>query len=459
MNKRYGKFRLSLKKIGFYIPFNFYFFLFVIACIIGYSWLQRKAGIANSAYSDIFKLLLHFAAGFGITLITIGLITVLFPLIYFLFKKRKNQIDFNLSTSDLSVIEQKNQQINIHIDPILKPLLGFVKIRLKYDHERYSEKFLLIKQSDKKLFSTTLDGTYYWDLPEIKEYRIDQTIIYFEDLFQFFSFTLPLKTNSGFHTYPLSRPSKNINASPRKTEETSMRIEEIKKVEGEHINYKNFESNDDVRRIVWKIYAKNKELVVRIPEVLDPYASHLYIYPSFYSIFDVNDNEVIKIPFLNHYKTICWSVYKQMLQKGFDVRYIPDQEIPPNKMDDAEKQTRYSISVSKWHREKELRDHVKPKDASIVIISSLSDPGQVRQLLESNGNEISFIFVPITEGLNRQNIGAWLQWLFVQQEKDSVAVYRTSWSLSLLRLKIVKNEKQIKQLLEQYQRSTILEKK
>ena len=38
-----------------------------------------------------------------------------------------------------------------------------------------------------------------------------------------------------------------MEAFPRKTEDTATRIEEIKKVEGEHINYKNFESNDDVQ--------------------------------------------------------------------------------------------------------------------------------------------------------------------------------------------------------------------
>ena len=29
---------------------------------------------------------------------------------------------------------------------------------------------------------------------------------------------------------------------------------------------------------------------------------------------------------------MVWSVYKQLAQKGFEVRYIPDQDIPQNKM-------------------------------------------------------------------------------------------------------------------------------
>ncbi|MDF2436888.1 MAG: hypothetical protein K0Q95_1264 [Bacteroidota bacterium] len=454
MGSKLKNIRLALKWTGFFIPFTFYFCLFFIAAYVGYSWLQHKAGIPDSAYRDIFSLLLRFTSGFCLILLSGGLIAVIIPFVFFIIKKRKNGINFSIDTKPAT--EQSKQPVTLHIDPILKPILGFVKIRLKYDTQNYSEKFSLIKRSQNKLFTTELDGTYYWDLPEIKEYRIEKAVIYFEDFFQFFSFAVSLHTTRGFHTYPVTRESKSIDAFPRKTEETSTRIEEIKKVEGEHINYKNFESNDDVRRIVWKIYAKNKELVVRIPEVLDPYASHMYLYTSFFSSFDVENNEVIRIPFLNYYKTICWSVYNQLVKKGFDVRYIADQDIPKNGIGSNEEQARFAISVSKWHRDKELRDFVKAKDASVVIISSLSDPEQVKQLLESNGRDISFVFVPLTQGLNKQNIGAWLQWLFVQQEKDSIAIYRTSWSLSLLRLKVMKNEKQIKQLLDQYERSTIL---
>jgi hypothetical protein len=458
MKSQLRNIRRTLKWIGFYIPFTFYFLLFAAAALIGFFWLQTKAGIPDSAYKDIFFLLLRFSLVFCLSLLALSVFTSFFPFIYLAFIRRKGQIDFNINMPHDHEKENNRQLIQIYLHPVLKPLLGFVKIRLKYDHEHFSEKFSLVKQSDKKIFSSTLNGTYHWDLPEIKEYRVDKAIIYFEDFFQFFSFALTIDTSKTFHTYPVSRQTQQLSAFPRKTEETSTRIEEIKKVEGEHINYKNFESNDDVRRIVWKIYAKNKELVVRIPEILDPYASHMYLYASFFSDFPVKGNEVLEIPLLNYYKTICWSVYKQLTGKGFDVRYVPDQDIPSEKMENDALQIRYSISLCKWQTEKDLRDYVKLKDASVVIISSLSDPRQVEQILESSGNEISFIFVPLTEGLKKQNIADWMQWLFVQHEKDALAVYKTSWSLSLLRLKIIKNEKALKQLLDKFERSSILEK-
>jgi len=78
--------------------------------------------------------------------------------------------------------------------------------------------------------------------------------------------------------------------------------------------------------------------------------------------------------------------------------------------------------------------------------------------VERFGNEIAFIFIPLTDSLNKQHFGDWLQWLFVQQEKDAIAKYKTNWSLSLLRIKIAQNEKQIKQLLEKYDKSTVMQK-
>ncbi len=458
MRKRFRNSRFILRRIGFYIPFTWYFVLFCVAGIIGYQWLQSQAGIPDSAYKDIFALLLRFAILFVISIFSVALLTVLISFLFFSWKKRKTGIDFRITTPSREDSAQPKQTVAFYIHPVLKPLLGFVKVRLKYDSIHFSEKFLIVKRADKKVFSTTINGVYNWQLPEIKEYRIDKAIIYFEDFFQFFSIAITINASNSFHTQPATRSSKMIKAFPRKTEETSTRIEELKKVEGELINYKNFESNDDVRRIVWKIYAKNKELVVRIPEILDPYASHMYLYPSFFTSLNVQGNEVVEIPFLNHYKTVIWSVYKQLLQKGYEVKYIPDQDVSQTQMESAEEQVKYSISVSRWQTELELRDYVKTRDASVIVISSLSDVAQVQELIEAHGSEISFIFIPLTESFNRQHFGDWIQWLFIQQEKEKAAVYKTNWSLSLLRLKVAKNEKQLKQLLEQYDRSTVLKK-
>lgn len=461
MSKQIKNIRGIVRLIGFYIPFTLYFILFAAGCWIAYTSLKQQPVIPDTSYSDIFPLLIRIAVLFASALVALAFITVIISYLFFIIKKNKG-IDFRIDTKQsltkkkerkrkrLFTITEETEKaiIQLHLHPVLKPFLGFIKMRLEYDEGMYSKKFSLVEQSKRKLINTTVDGVYYWSLPEIKEYRVERAIIYFEDFFQFFSFASSVVTNNRFYTQPSDESSKSINVFPRKTEETNTRIEELRRVEGEYINYKNFETNDDVRRIVWKIYAKNKELIVRIPEILDPYASHIYLYPSFFSSFEVESNEVIQVPFLNFYKTIVWNVYKQLVQGGFDVKYITDQQTSQHYVGDDRQQTKCLISTSTWHKEKDLRSFVRPKDASMVLIHSLSNAEQVRELIDDFGKEISFAFVPLTESLRKQSVADWLQWLFVQQEKDDIAMFRTNWSLSLLRPKIIQNEKKLKKILE-----------
>ena len=448
MNRLTRNIRGALQQAGFYFPFTWYCILFAAGSVLSYQWLKSEAYLPDTAYGDIFQLLLRIAIWFSAVILVFAFISVLVAFLFFRYKKRKPGIDFSIDTKQQDGKKKQPQVIQLHIHPVLKPLLGFVKLRLLYDEDRYSEKFSLIEKSQRKMISTTIDGNYHWPVPEIKEYRIEKAIIYFEDFFQFFSFAVPLKSNSRFYTQPFEQRSADIQVSPRKTEDTNTRIEELKKVEGEYLSYKNFENNDDVRRIVWKIYARNKELVVRMPEVLDPYASHIYLYPSFFTAIDVEGHEIVEVPFLNYYKNITWTVYRQLVEQGFDVRYLADQDIPQHSFTDAQQLVQYTISSSNWQTGRELKDFVKTKDASMVLVSSLSDAAQVQQLVDQYGNEILFVFVQLTKALKKQHIGDWLQWLFVQQEKDDIAVYKTSWSLSLLRPKLVQNEKKLKKILE-----------
>ena len=447
-----------IRRFSFYLPFTWYFVVFVLCCVAGYSWIKTFPKLPDTAYADIFPLLLHIAFWFLIIFLSVSLLSVLFSFVFFLIKKRKGKTQFLVETKPTKT-ENKGgkQEVFVKILPIIKPLLGFVKIRLQYDEQHVSKKFSLVEQGAAKLVSTAIEGTYNWQLPAIKEYRIEKAVIYFEDFFQFFSFALPISTNNRFYTSPGETEGKTIKTFPRKTEDTNTRIEEIKRVEGEYLNYKNFEGNDDVRRIVWKIYAKNKELVVRIPEVLDPYASHVYLYASFYSAFGKDLGEVIEVPFLNYYKTFVWSVYQQLVKQGFEVRYLPDQSFTSTGTSDVQQNVKYSISISHWQTDKDVKTYVNAKDAAMVIVSSLNDAEEVKQLAEQWGNDVSFVFIKLTDCLGNQQLGDWLQWLFVKNEEDTVTEYKRKWNFALLRSKIVDNEKKLKAVLQQFSKAEVVE--
>lgn len=440
----------------FYIPFTFYFVLFTVAVLLANYWVNTRSLVPDSSFADIFKLLLKAGFIFLVIILGIAFFSVIIPFIIFLVKKKKNHVDVAIQTAVLANHNDPVQKIHLSVSPVVKPFLGFIKLRLHYDKELYSDKFLLVEDKMKKIFTTKFSGDYQWQLPQIKEYHVEKLIVYFEDFFQFFSFTISLPAQDRFHTHPFAPPVKDIQLSPRKTEDTATRIEELKKVEGEYLNYKNFENNDDVRRIVWKIYAKNKELVVRIPEVLDPYASHAYIYPSFYTSFDITGNSTVEIFFLNYYKTILWSVYQQLNKQGYALKFIQDQQTPAKHFSDELQSIQYTITTSNWQKEKDLKAFVNSRDASIVIISSLNDAEQVQAMLDASSGGTMFVFVKLSKSLHHTYFINFIKWIFVQAEKNDLDVYKSKWNLSLLRPKIVQNEKLIESTFAKYNKTIII---
>lgn len=451
MNMNFSRTTDKIKQSAFYIPFTIYFVVFAIAALIGYKMLDNDEINTYSSFADIFRLLLKVALGFTVAIISIAFIPVLISFLHFIYKKRKTGIRFDIFTDVKESELNQKQTVRLLISPVLKPLFGFIKLRLLYDQKHYSKKFSLLENSRRKFFSTSIEGTFHWTLPQIKEYHVKKAVLYFEDIFQFFSIAVNLPTSSHFFTQPAIKGIKDLNVSPRKTEETNTRIDQLRKVEGEYLNYKNFENNDDVRRIVWKIYAKNKELVVRIPEIMDTYASHVYLYASFFSKFNTGGNAAVEIPFLNYFKVITWSVYQNLVKRGFEVRYIPDQEVAKKTTANEQQGVKYSISTSNWHHLKDLKTYVKTNDASVVVVSSLSDAEEVKDLIENFGKDITFIFIRLTDSFKNQNMIDWVQWVFVQNQKDDIDVYKRSWALSPLRLKIKENEKKLAAILEKYQ--------
>lgn len=458
MNKLTKNIRNLLLPASFFIPFTFYFLLFAADSYLLYYILSQQQNAPGTSFTEIFTLIIKIVTVFAGVVLGLAVLTAAVPFLFFLLKKQNGGVHFVINTAENTKARNGNQQQGVHIriSPVLKPLLGFVKLRLKYDGRKYSEKFLLAERFQKKIITTTLEGDYIWSLPEIKEYHIEKLVVYFEDFFQFFSFTVSLPVATHFYTPPPPQNSKDFAVSPRKTEDTETRIEELKKVEGEFINYKNFENNDDVRRIVWKIYARNKELVVRIPEVLDPYASEAYLYASFFNEFGITGNSTVDIYFLNYYKTILWAIYQKLSKQGFDIRYMADQHNHASAFISEEKAVEYSISTSNWQTDVDVKTYVNMKDASVVVLTSLSDAAQAEELLHASTGNTWFVLVRLTKSLDRSYLVGLIQWLFIQQEKNDLEKYKTSWQLSLLRPKVAQNEKKLAVLLSKHEKTIVI---
>jgi hypothetical protein len=330
-------------------------------------------------------------------------------------------------------------------------------LRLNYDDENISPKFSLVSdESKKQFFSPELNGLYNWPLQQIKEYNVSNAIIYFEDMFQLFSFAATLPVQDNFFTQPENNNYADVKVQPKKTEDTNTRIEQIRKVQGEFLNYKNFENNDDVRRIVWKIYAKNKELVVRIPEINDPYASHVYFFASYYNPVAKGIYADLFSVMLNYFKTAVWNTYQQLSRQNVLIKYISDQETKTAITDDSIQKIKYIISTSEWQNEKDLHAYFKKEEASILCISSLINADEVQNILENTGKDLVIVFVKLSNAFNKVKIKDWLQWVFVKPDEDSIDNLRFTWNFSPLRKKILDNETKVFAILNKSESEIIV---
>ncbi len=446
--------RDKIRRAGFFVPFRLHLLLVVVALVLSATWLRKNNALPETARTAILDLFISVTFWFTITIFVVSFFTAFIPWLFFAFSKKNNRSVLKIKTPGNNVTDK--QQVEIAISKIIKPIFGYIRLRLFYN-ANISPKFAPVRTEPKKhFFSTETKGIYNWPLKNIKEYDITRGIIYFEDFFQFFSFTSVLASNSNFYTQPLKAETGKVIVQPKKTKDTTMRIEEMRKVEGEFLNYKNFETNDDVRRIVWKIYAKNKELVVRIPETNDPYASHIYFYASFFNAVSNNIYEEFNEAFLDHFKTVIWNIYKQLYRQSELLEYIPDQETKTFYADDPVQKIKYIISTSSWQRENDLHNYFNTQYGSLLCISSLTDSEQLKDLLEKAGRNLTVVFVELSKTFARIKVTDWLQWIFIKPEKKSAEKLQLAFNLSPLRKKMLDNEKHIKEVLSKSECESVI---
>ena len=103
-----------------------------------------------------------------------------------------------------------------------------------------------------------------------------------------------------------------------------------------------------------------------------------------------------------------------------------------------------------------MSDYIKQKDTSVLLVTSLSDYEEVNRILDNLGSEVSIIFIQLSDLFSKQKISDWLKWIFIQNEKNQTELHKTNWNLSAIRIKIMENEKKLKSLVKQYDKSLVL---
>lgn len=436
-----------------YFPFTFNTVLCALAIWGAYRILYQPTpkGEEPSPFLPFILLMGKIVLWFILGLVALSILSTFASFLFYqwLRAKKGNSLQVGFST-ETTKGKQSKLFLNAQLEGVIRPMLGFVKGRLYYDDNIMTDRFSLLsnKRKEQGFARTAITGKSRVILPDIKEYNIKGGFIYFQDMLHLFSLASAQPVTGHFYQPPVLTGKEDADVFPKKTESMDVRIEQLRRVEGEPLNYKDFEAGDDIRRIVWKVYAKNRELVVRVPEMFEPYASHLYFYASFYASVKTQWlGEGYLKEMLNYYKNSVWTIYDTLSHKEWEMRYISDQTFNiPDQLTEAEKCARI-ISNSTWHRDTSLQQYFNPKNGTVLCISSFTDPQELSNILDRCDTSTVVYFVKASNVFRHYAALNLLGRLILQPPQDRLSKLRTRWTFSPMRLQVQKREKEIEELL------------
>src|SRR5258706_985666 len=413
-------------------------------------WLKNEYGSDDSNLWLVMELFLKFLQFTIIGLFVLSLLTGLTTWAYFLTLVRSKKITLQAKFGDGQKAEAGWVPLSVIITgPALRPLLGTIQARLVFTEKRISEKIILDANITKPrhVWRQAIRGTGQTLLHDRGIYDVEKVLISFCDMLGLLSLPCTIPFTQQLYTLPQPLAEKNVKAQPHSTEEQKHRIEIPKRVEGEYVNYKEFETGDNIQRIVWKIYAKSGQLVVRIPEIKDPYASHLYFYASYFHGLDLKEG-AFERELLNVYKDYVRNLLEALQRNGYDVRLPQDQEVPTLAGLGNKKAELFQITAASWQNKNAASAFINYSKAAFVCLSSLTPASELKIIARNLPPAIPLVIVKLSSAIPSP-FKVSLKDFFFRPEKQPVDALRQPWLFSSLRRSLKKNEVEIEAVLAQ----------
>ncbi|MDR3227422.1 MAG: DUF58 domain-containing protein [Prevotellaceae bacterium] len=432
------------------IPFTLTAAVLVVLSAFAYLYLTDNYNVGEPASQAVFAAIAKYLLLFVFALILLGFLSAIIAYIIFAVRTKNNkkylQILFNINTDNKNDI---TSSAKIKIQKLLFPLFGAIKIRFIFENKFMTKKYPLSSKKF-KLFSTKqFETECTFDFNEVQNYVLKSAKFYFEDYFSLFSFSLKCDANTQFYILPSPKKHLNITPNPITQQNTQVRTNIIKYLPGEYLHFKDFENSDDVRRIVWKIFAKNKELVVRIQETRNNYASKFVLYASFFN----NKNLILQTDnfsrtFLTYYKNVIFGIFSELKKdKKLDLNIKFDQTVNVAAENDLQLKEMFEISAAEWQNHLPPDGFYKAGDVSVMCISSFVSADDAAKLLSAANKSTVVVFVQLSKALKSNKLKLIMKNFFVKPKSGSVDEQRLKFLLSPLRKRLSANENKIIELL------------
>jgi hypothetical protein len=414
------------------------------------SWLKNEYGQDDSNLWLVMSLFAQIVKWTLAGLLLTSLLSVLMTWAYFIYAIKNKQVIVSARLGDGQKASAGWVPLTVILTgPTVRPLLGSIQARLIFSEKRMSEPVILDGNVPKPRhwWRQGIKGTGQAFLHDRGVYDVEKVLVSFYDMLGLLSLPYTIPFTQQLFTLPKPQSIQKTNSNSNSTEEQKQRIEIPKRVEGEHVNYKEFEAGDNIQRIVWKIYAKSGQLVVRIPETKDPYASHLYFYASFFHGLE-NQKGAFELELLNVYKDKVRNLYEALLQNGYEVRIPQDQEVPKLAGLSEKKNELFQITAASWQSEQPPASYVSYHKAAFVCVPSLAPVTEIELLLRNLPLSVPVVVIKLSDAIPSPFLFKAKDMLF-KPEKQPADHLRQPWMFSSLRRALIKNEKEIAEALKQ----------
>ena len=132
--------REKIRRAGFFIPFRVHLLLLVIALLLAARWLRKNNAVPETARTAIIDLFISVSFWFACCNPRYFLYQRFCSLADFFIQQKKSKKYFKNKNRRRRKC-RVNQQVEVNISNIIKPLFGYIRLRLQYDGNNISPKF------------------------------------------------------------------------------------------------------------------------------------------------------------------------------------------------------------------------------------------------------------------------------------------------------------------------------
>jgi len=416
------------------------------------AWIRSEYGQDDSSLWLVMRLFAQLVQWMLIGLVVLSTLSAVATWLHFRYQLRARRVSIDVRFGDGQKAEAGWVPLGVSLSgQVFRPFFGSIQAQLVFSDHQLSHPILLDgnKRKRRNLWRSGIFGEGRTFLHDRGIHDVEHIHFSFVDMLSLVSLPVTAESVQQVFTLPKPKTAQTIHAQPHSTEEQKHRIDIPKRVEGEYVNYKEFEYGDNIQRIVWKIYAKSGELVVRIPEIKDPYASHLYFYVSYFNGLSA-ENGAFEVELLNVYKDYIRNVFEALQRNGYDVRIPADQEVPKLAGLSEKKKELFQIAAASWQSQLTPSAFASPAKVAFVCVSSLVPVDEVASVMKKIPEQVPIVVVKLSSAIPSPfNIR--LKDIFFAPEEQPADKLSRPWLLSGLRRNLIKNEKELESIVRQRQ--------